>query len=96
MGRWRDTYQLLTCAFVTGIPPSLTEVTSKVSLEDNSQHCLFLERCDLRQGCMKERNKIAKEEAGPLLPRATINVREIPKSKSRSAMTGKVILTECE
>lgn len=45
---------------------------------------------------MKERNKIAKEEAGPLLPRATINVREIPKSKSRSAMTGKVILTECE
>lgn len=45
---------------------------------------------------MKERNKTAKEEAGPLLPRATINVREIPKSKSRSGLTGKVILTECK
>jgi len=45
---------------------------------------------------MKERNKIAKEGAGPLLPRATINVREIPKSKSRSGLTGKVILTECK
>lgn len=40
---------------------------------------------------MKERSKIAKEEPGPLLPRAIITWRDIPKSKSRSALTAKIV-----
>lgn len=64
---------------------------ARESWEGNRLRSVLLVLCYLRQDGMKERSKMAKDEPGPLLARAIINLREILNSRSRSALTGKVI-----